>query len=101
MKLFKTIDEKFEEIGFKKVVDNKYEVMYERDTTFYADNVKYGYIHVLTICHKKSGNHIIQSYDKELFDTKGIGNTCVGLTYYETKLILKKMKQKKWHKKGE
>ena len=27
-------------------------------------------------------------------DTKGIGNTGVGLTYYETKLALKKMKKK-------
>lgn len=46
---------------------------------------------------KKNGKHIIQSYDKELLDKKGIGNTCVGLTYYETKLIMKKMRKKKWN----
>ena len=92
MEIFKNIDEKFEEIGFKKVEDNEYIVSYERD------NKPYAYTQVLDICQKKNGRHIIQSYDKGLFDTKGIGNTCVGLTYYETKLVLKKMKQKKWHK---
>lgn len=92
MKIFKNIDDKFEDIGFKKVEDNEYIVSYERDNRTYA------YTQVLDICHKKSGRHIIQSYDKDLIDTKGIGNTGVGLTYYETKLALKKMKQKKWHK---
>lgn len=89
-KLFKTIDEKFNEIGFKKVQDDEYAVNYERK------NEKYGYTQVLCIVYKDSGHHIIQSYDKELFDDKLIGNTCVGLTYYETKLILKKMRNKKW-----
>lgn len=91
MKIFKNIDDKFEDIGFKKVKDNEHIVSYERD------NRPYAYTQVLDICHKKSGRHIIQSYDKDLIDTKGIGNTGVGLTYYETKLALKKMKQKKWH----
>ena len=45
---------------------------------------------------KKSGQHIVQSYDENLTDTKGIGNTCVGLTMYEMKLCIKKMKQKGW-----
>ena len=92
MKIFKNIDDKFKDIGFKKVKDDKYAVTYERyDTT-------YKYTQVLDICHKKNGRHIIQSYDKDLYDRKGIGNTGVGLTYYETKLALKKMKKKKWHK---
>ena len=92
MKIFKNIDEKFEDIGFKKVKDDRYSVTYERY------NEKYKYMQVLDICHKKEdGRHIIQSYDKDLFDNRGIGNTCVGLTYYETKLALKKMKKKKWH----
>ena len=88
MKIFKSIDEKFEEIGFIKVQDDEYGVLYERKLD------KYNYTQVLHIIHKRSGQHIIQSYDKDLFDKKGIGNTCVGLTYYETKLALKKMKQK-------
>ena len=92
MKIFKNIDDKFEDIGFKKVKDNEHIVSYERDNRIYA------YTQVSDICHKKSGRHITQSQDKDLIDTKGIGNTGVGLTYYETKLALKKMKQKKWHK---
>jgi len=43
--------------------------------------------------HKSSGKHILQSYDKDLFDSKGIGNTCVGLTWYEMELFYKKMKK--------
>ena len=89
IKIFKSIDEKFKEIGFIKVSDDEYGVSYERK------NDKYNYTQVLNILHKESGRHILQSYDKDLFDAKGIGNTCVGLTYYETKLALKKMKQKR------
>ena len=40
--------------------------------------------------------HILQSYDPDLTDTKGIGSTCVGLTYQELKLFAKKMKQTGW-----
>lgn len=86
--MFKSIDKKFEEIGFIKVKDDEFGVSYERL------NNEYNYIQVLDILHKANGIHIIQSYDKNLFDTKGIGNTCVGLTYNEMKLALKKMKQK-------
>ena len=93
MKLFKTLDDKFEDIGFRKVKDDKYAATYERY------NEEFKYTQVLDILHKASGNHIIQSYDKELFDTKMIGNTNVGLTYYETKLALKKMRKKKWRSK--
>ena len=94
MKLFKNIDEKFEEIGFVKIKEDKYGALYERE------NKKYGYIHVIDIMHKKSGSHIFLSYDKDLFDIKGIGNCGVGLTYYETKLVLKKFKKlnKMWNK---
>ena len=91
---FKSIDKKFEEIGFCKVRENKYGVTYSRK------DPEYGFIHVLSILLKANGHPIVQSYDKDLFDTKGIGNTCVGLTYYEMKLVLKKMKQLGLHKKG-
>jgi len=90
-KLFKSVDQKFKDIGFNKIEDNDYVVEYERK------NKQYGYTHKIVICHKKNGRNIIQSYDKDLFDDKGIGNTCVGLSYYETKLALKKMKSKKWN----
>lgn len=90
MKLFKSIDEKFAEIGFTKVQDDEYAVRYERE---YVD---YKFTQVLTILHKHSGRHIIHSYDKHLHDRDYTGNVSIGLTYYETKLIMKKMRQKGW-----
>ena len=48
MKIFKNIDEKFEDLGFKKVKDDQYAVTYERY------NGKGKYIQVLDICHKKN-----------------------------------------------
>lgn len=97
MKLFKTIDQKIEDLGFKKVTENQFVVVYERDNSLYADNKKHGYRQVVSLAHKRSGNHILQSYDPDLFDDKNIGNTCVGLTYKEIKLFLKKMKRKGWN----
>lgn len=85
--MFWNIDKKFEKIGFVKVDENKYGARYERK------DKKYNYIQCLDIMHKKSGRHIVLSYDKDLFDNKNIGNTCVGLTYYELKLIARKMKK--------
>lgn len=96
MRLFKTIDEKFAEIGFEKINENEYGVHYQR-----IDKV-FGYVQTLYLCKKASGRHIVQSCDENLTDTKGIGNTCVGLTMYEMKLCLKKMKQMGWKiQKGE
>lgn len=89
MKLFKTVDEKIAELGFKKVREDKYGVEYER----FWGNLDDGYTQKVVILHKKSGRHILQSYDPNLFDEKKIGCTCVGLTWYELKLFAKKMKQ--------
>lgn len=89
-KIFKSVDEKLADIGFVKVEDNGYVVTYER----YDE--KYNYTQVVGILHKASGRHIVSSYDKDLFDEKQIGNCAVGLTYYEMKLVLKKMKEKGW-----
>lgn len=97
MQLFKTIDQKIKDLGFKKIDDNKYIVLYERDNRIYSDNRQYGYRQVVSICHKRNGKHIIQSYDPDLFDQKKIGNTNIGLTYNELKLFMKKMKKKGWN----
>ena len=91
MKIFKTIDDKFAEIGFTKVKEDKHGISYTRY------NKKYNFTQCLDILYKEYGANIIQSYDVNLHDTKGIGNTCVGLTMYEAKLCIKKMKQ--WMKK--
>lgn len=90
MKLFKTVDEKFAEIGFVKVEENEYGATYKRKVA------KYNYIQTLALLHKASGRHLIQSYDADLMDEKKIGNICVGLTMYEAKLCVKKMKQMGW-----
>lgn len=87
--MFKSADKKFEKLGFKKVNDGLH-VYYER----YHE--KYNYTQVLALVHKQSGYHIVQSYDKNLMDENKIGNVCVGLTMYEMKLCLKKMKEKGW-----
>lgn len=93
--MFKSVDKKFEEIGFKKVSDDEHGVVYERE----CDCSMFKYTHVLAIEKNKSGHHLIFSYDKDSFDNKKIGNVCVGLTGYEMKLALKKMKQKKLYSK--
>ena len=90
MKLFKTIDEKFAEIGFVKVEESEYGALYERY------NEKFNYTQTLHLIHKSSGRHIVQSYDGELNDQKGIGSTCVGLSMYEMMLCIKKMKKMGW-----
>lgn len=89
IKLFKSVDEKLSDIGFTKIKEDKYGCVYERkNIRAYA-----AYTQEVCILHKSSGQHILQSYDPELFDDKNIGNTCVGLTGYEMKLFLKKMKK--------
>lgn len=90
MRLFATIDEKFAALGYTKMEDTKFMVRYEKK----ADGFKH--TKRIDICHKYSGRHIVQSYDPNLGDTKNIGNTCVGLTYKELKLCMKKMKEKGW-----
>lgn len=91
MKLFKTVDEKLAEIGFTKEKEDKYGCVYRRK------DKKYNFTQKVDILHKKSGRHILQSYDPDLVDDKGIGSTCVGLTGYEMNLFLKKMKEMKMY----
>lgn len=87
--MFNSADKKLERLGFKKVEDGV-SVYYERY------NKAHDFTQILALVHKQNGHHIIQSYDKDLMDKKNMGNTCVGLTMYETKLCLKKMKEKGW-----
>ena len=91
MNLFKTVDEKLATIGFTKEKEDKYGCVYKRK------DKKYNFTQEVVILHKKSGRHILQSYDPDLADNNGIGNTCVGLTGYEMKLFLKKMKEMKMY----
>lgn len=92
--LFKSIDERIKELGFEKIDDNDHVVSYERKIKDNSNKILY--TQVVDIYHKHNGKHLMLSYDKNLFDDKRVGNTCVGLTYTEAKLFLKKMKSKKW-----
>ena len=89
----KIIDEIFEDIGFVKNQDDEYAVEYNRY------DKKYNFTQCIRLVHKKSGRHIVQSYDPDLMDEKKIGNTCVGLTSYEMKLCVLKMWVKGWNSK--
>lgn len=45
---------------------------------------------------KAHGPAIIQSYDPELWDEKGIGNTCFGITRGEAIAAAMKISSKRW-----
>ena len=79
------LDRRILELGFIKVKEDKYGISYVR---YHAR-----YCQVVDIMRKASGRYIIQSYDKDLMDEQKIENVCVGLTYKEAKLFLKKMKR--------
>ena len=91
MFIFKSIDEKFKDIGFIKVREDKHGVVYER----YED--EYGYVQRLDILHKANRKHLIQSYDAT--NTTSEFSPVVGLTGYELKLALIKMKKIKLYSK--
>lgn len=85
-----TADEKLNSIGFEKKEENEYIVSYER----YEE--VHNFFQRIDILHKNNGKTLIQSYDRDLFDTKGIGNTCVGLTYEEAELLCQKIRELGW-----
>lgn len=89
--MFKSIDKKFEEIGFVKIKEDEHGVSYERP------NKEFNYIQRIDILHKTNGKHIIQSYDAT--NTTSRFSPVVGLTGYEIKLVLKKMKEIKLYNK--
>lgn len=83
--MLKIADRKLSEIGFEKAEESDGFVSYERE------NEDYNYIQCLEICEKESGYHLVWSYVK---DTNSEGfNNVVGLTGYEMKLALRKMKE--------
>lgn len=84
--LNKIADNKFKHLGFTKVEETTFGTYYERY------NEKYKFTQTVSILHKHSGRHLVHSYDKELIDTKGMGNTCVGMSYKELKACALKMK---------
>ena len=92
MKLFKTTDEKLRELGFIKTDQDGHGASYERKMRNYTQ--------VVALVRKKYGDAILQSYDRGLFDAGYTGNICVGLTYREARLFLRKMRELGLHYKN-
>ena len=74
------IDASLQEIGFIKSYESKYITGYTRY------NKQFNYYHNVDLGHKRSGAHIVQSYDRDT-------NECVGLTFYELTLFQMKMEE--------
>lgn len=85
MKVFKTLNDKISELGFTLTEENNRHIEYTRHNDTYNFNQK------VVILHKASGRHILQSYDVDSTNTDG--SICVGLTYEELKLFVKKFRQ--------
>lgn len=90
MKLFKTADEKFEALGFKKTEESDEIVVYNKGPIGLVDE----YTHEIILSHRLEGGHLIQS------SRRGVNsdghNHVVPLTVEEAKLACKKIKQKGW-----
>lgn len=83
------IDDRLAKIGFAKVYEDDRRVHYKR----YEQ--KHNIYHTVCIEYRNPGKEFrLQSYDENLLDNKGIGNTNVALSIYEVKLFLKKMRKK-------
>lgn len=83
--IFKSIDRKIADLGFKEIKNDKYGIEYERNDGLY--------VHKVVLLHKANAPNILQSYDPARYTSTGIGNINVGLTYEELVLFAKKMKQ--------
>lgn len=81
MKLFKSVDEKLSKIGFEKLYESYSGADYEK----YVEALNFA--HKVSIERKDNGKHLLWSYAPDT------GNIGIGLTGYEMKLFLKKMKQ--------
>lgn len=82
------VDKKLKKLGFSKVSESTRSCHYERY------NAEHDFYHTVYISYRTAwGEFKIQSYDEQLIDKKGIGNTNVALSIPEMKLFLKKMKK--------
>lgn len=85
--MFKSIDKRLEELGFKKISEGNY------GATYAKVDKEFGFVHCIAILNKELGDHIIHSYQKGA-NSDGFNNT-VGMTYKEAKLAIKKFRQLK------
>lgn len=87
--LGKLADKRLSDLGFQKVTDDEFSVVYRK----YIQGK--GYIHDLAILHKKSGDHLIESYGSDNIDSKQIC-TNVGITKEIAFALLVKLNSKGW-----
>ena len=91
MTLFRIADKRLPEIGFIKVEES------ETMTIFRRVNKKLGYTQYLDLIRGGDGQHIALSYDRGLRNRRDhIGNNADGLTMYEMKLCIRKMRELGW-----
>lgn len=91
MSIFKTADKNLEKLGFQKVEETEGFVRYESTSST-------RYVHVVDLVRKSSGNHIIQSYQKDA-EITGVYSVMIGLPYAAAKSCVKKMWELGWTKK--
>lgn len=82
---FNSIDTRLRNLNWVKQKEDYYGAIYLR----YEYDGKY--LHRLDIVHKSKGDSLIQSYQQGV-NSDGFNN-CVGLSYQDTKLALKKYRQ--------
>lgn len=82
--MFKSVDRRIADLGFKVVEENRYGVAYERE---YKGGYPYGNQRVEIYNEGKGGMPILQSYET--------GSTCcvVPVPYDELRLFMKKMRK--------
>ena len=67
------IDKLMKKQGYDKVRENEHGAYYQKQEA-------QGYIHVVCVCRKASGKHLLQSYDQEVFKVNGdYYNACAGV----------------------
>ena len=77
-----TAEKRIYGFGFRCVYQHDHIAQYER-----------GGAHVVELQWRPNGKHVMLSYNKNLFDTKGTGNSCIGLTYGEVIAFAERMKE--------
>lgn len=84
----KIADKMFKKLGYTRNVGSNIVISYEKS------DENFGYTKVIEFGHKRSGEHIVGSYQKGL---NGDGfNNAVGLTIPEIKAIKRKFKELRW-----
>lgn len=79
----KWVDNKLKKYGYLKVKDDKFAVAYEKNIE------EYNYVHHIELMHKKSGKHLIFSYDTKCNKSENgeYINNAVGMIYPIARLL--------------